>query len=218
MRWVVAQPGPSFSVHDTYVGWVEALRAAGEHVIEFNLDERLTFYSSALKQVSASTFGPYLTAEQAYAFAENDLYAHLYKAWPDILFVVSGFFVSPELLDKARRSRTRVVILHTESPYEDERMLRLAPYADLMLVDDPTNIDIFTHVCPTLYMPKAYRPAVHHPGPAVPELECDLAFVGTGFPSRIRFFDRPAYWMPYSSSPVSPKVRPSKPMIAEWPK
>ena len=28
----------------------------------------------------------------------------------------------------------------------------------------------------------------------------------------------PAYWMPYSSSPVSPRVRPSKPMIAEWPK
>jgi len=36
--------------------------------------------------------------------------------------------------------------------------------------------------------------------------------------ARIRLFDSPAYWMPYSSSPVSPSVRPSKPMIAEWPK
>src|SRR5690606_22216347 len=35
----------------------------------------------------------------------------------------------------------------------------------------------------------AYRPAVHHPGQPVPDLVCDLAFVGTAFPSRIAFFE-----------------------------
>jgi spore maturation protein CgeB len=190
VRWVVAQPGPDFSVHDTYVGWVEALRAAGQHVVEFNLSERLTVYGAALKQVGAEVFQKMFTAEQAYALAADGLNSMLYKAWPDILFVVSGFFIPTEILDKARRTRTRVVVLHTESPYEDERALTLAPYADLMLVDDPTNVDRFAQVTKALYMPKAYRPSVHHPGPAVPGLECDLAFVGTAFESRIDFFER----------------------------
>jgi glycosyltransferase involved in cell wall biosynthesis len=30
---------------------------------------------------------------------------------------------------------------------------------------------------------------VHYPGPAVPELKSDFAFVGTGFDSRIKFFE-----------------------------
>ena len=29
MRWLVIQPGPSFSVADVYDGWVEALQGLG---------------------------------------------------------------------------------------------------------------------------------------------------------------------------------------------
>ena len=189
MRWVVAEPGPSFSVFDTYTGWVEALRSAGQRVIEYNLSERLTFYGSALKQVGEGTFAHMLTGEQSYELAVNGLYATLYKARPDILFVVSGFFISPELLDRARRSGTRIVVLHTEAPYEDQRMLALAPFVDLLLIDDPTNLEMFQSVATAAYVPKAYRPSVHCPGPSVPELECDLAFVGTGYPSRVAFLE-----------------------------
>jgi hypothetical protein len=38
-------------------------------------------------------------------------------------------------------------------------------------------------------MPHAYRPSVHYPAPGAAKL-WDLAFVGTGFPSRIRFFEQ----------------------------
>jgi hypothetical protein len=185
----VAAPGPAFSVFDTYVGWVEALREHGQHVIEFNLAERLAFYGAALKQTSNHTFEKFLTAEQAYELAINGLYSTLYKAWPDVLLVVSGFFVPAELLDRARRSRTRIVVLHTESPYEDQRQMELAQYADINLIDDPTNLEAFRQVAPTWYMPKAYRPGLHCPGPPVEGLECDLAFVGTGYPSRVRFLE-----------------------------
>ena len=190
MRWVLAEPGPNFSVFDTYTGWVEALRGAGQQVIEYNLSERLTFYASALKQVGADTFQHMLTAEQSYELAVNGLYATLFKARPDVLFVVSGFFIPWQLLDKARRSGTRIVLLHTESPYEDERMMGLAPFVDLLLIDDPTNYEKFQAVTTTAYVPKAYRPSLHCPGPSVPELECDLAFVGTGYPSRVDFLER----------------------------
>jgi hypothetical protein len=48
MRILAAHPGPNFSVHDVYVGWVEALRQLGVHVLDFNLADRLTFYDSVL--------------------------------------------------------------------------------------------------------------------------------------------------------------------------
>jgi hypothetical protein len=38
-------------------------------------------------------------------------------------------------------------------------------------------------------MPHAYRPIVHCPGRAEKNLAADLAFVGTGFESRIEFFE-----------------------------
>lgn len=189
MRWVVAQPGPSFSVHDTYVGWVEALRNAGQHVVEFNLDDRLTLFGSALKQIGEGAFARMLTAEQSYDLAVDGLNSTLYKARPDVLLVVSGFFIPPQLLDRARRSGTRIVLLHTEQPYEQDRQLKLAPFADINLVDDMTGIENFQAVAPTAYCPKAYRPTVHCPGPVLPGLASDLAFVGTGYQSRVDFFE-----------------------------
>jgi spore maturation protein CgeB len=161
----------------------------GQKVIEYNLDDRLTFYGSVLREVDEGKFARALTAEQSYELAVNGLYATLYKARPDVLLVVSGFFISPELLDRVRRSGTRIVIIHTECPYEDGRQLKLAPFADLNLVDDMVSLERFAQVAPSMYKPHAYRPSVHHPGPSVPELECDLALVGTGYPSRVAFLE-----------------------------
>lgn len=190
MRWLVAQPGPQFSVHDVHVGWVEALRALGEHVVEFNLADRLNLYGQALLPVEANTFRRALDDDQACELAVNGVYSALYKVRPHVLLVVSGFFLSPEVYIRARQQGTRVVLLHTESPYEDERQLQLAGHVDLNLLNDPTNLAKFAEVAPSLYVPHAHRPAIHHPGPAVPEYECDLAFVGTGYPSRMRFFEQ----------------------------
>ncbi|HVE27895.1 MAG TPA: glycosyltransferase [Sporichthya sp.] len=188
MRWVVAAPGASFSVLDVHRGWVEALTELGQKVIDFRLDERIIFYGSVLKEIREGTFARALTPEQAYELAVNGLYAALYKARPDVLLVISGFFIPTELLDRARRSGTRVVLVCTEQPYEAPRELKLAEYADLTLLNDPTHLTKFPGA--TMYVPHSYRPSVHHPGAAVPDLECDLAFVGTGYDSRVDFFQR----------------------------
>lgn len=189
MRFLVAQPGPSFSVQDVYVGWCEGLRALGQHVIEFDLSERLTFYDLALFEAEAGVFRKAMPAEDAIRLAVNGLYAALYKTRPDVLLVVSAFFTPPELLDLARAYGTRVVILHTESPYEDDRQLALASHADLNLLNDPINLGAYQAIAPAVYMPHAHRPHIHTPGPGDMDLVCDLAFVGTGYESRIAFFE-----------------------------
>lgn len=187
MRWVVAQPGPAFSVADVYAGWVEALRELGEQVAEFNLDARLTFYGSA-KFEDDDGARKALTPEQATELAVSGIYADLYKVRPDVLLVVSGFMLPPECYRLARAYGTRIVVVHTESPYEDDRQAAVAAYADVNLVNDPTNLGQFPPG--TRYMPQAFRPSMHHPGAAREEMVCDLGFVGTGYESRVEFFER----------------------------
>lgn len=94
------------------------------------------------------------------------------------------------MLDLIRSRRMRVVVLHTEEPYEHERELELGRHADLNLLNDPANLDAYRALgVPAYYLPHAYRPAVHHPGPPDPRLACDFAFVGTAFSSRIAFLE-----------------------------
>jgi len=79
--------------------------------------------------------------------------------------------------------------LHTESPYQDGEQLARAAHADLNLVNDPCNIDRYRELGPAEYMPHAYRPEVHYPAPGAAKL-WDFSFIGTGFPSRVRFFEQ----------------------------
>ena len=185
----MVHPGPNFSVADVYGGWCEALRDLGEKVSRYALDERLTFYGNVFVQVDEGKFRQALDGPAAMQRAVDGVYSHLYRWQPDVLLVVSGFFVPSDLLDLARSRGTRVVLLHTESPYEDGRQLQLAQHADLNLLNDPTNIERYRELAPTEYIPHAYRPAIHHPGPARPELAADLAMVGTGYPSRIAYLE-----------------------------
>lgn len=188
MKWVVVAPGPQFSVQDVYAGYVEALRELGQMVAQYNLDDRLAFYSNALIEQSDGTIRRAMDRDGAARLACDGLRSMLYQTDPDVLLVISGFFVNPVILDEARRRGTRVVIIFTESPYEDDKQLKLAPHADLVLLNDPTNAEQFEQITRTLYLPHAYRPSVHYPGRATAEL--DFSFVGTGYPSRIEFFEQ----------------------------
>src|SRR5215468_9242865 len=195
MRWLIVQPGPSFSVADVHNGWAEALRGAGEQVKEFNLDRRLTFYDQALLPEDISTeegrqlVHKALTREQAVGLAAQGLFEDLYKWWPHVVLFVSAFFTPPGMLEIIRARGHKVVLLHTESPYQDGEQLIRAACADLNLVNDPVNLGAYQALGPAAYMPHAYREDVHYPVPGAAML-WDLAFVGTGFPSRQRFFEQ----------------------------
>jgi spore maturation protein CgeB len=188
MRFLVAHPGPGFSVHDVYVGWVEALRELGQTVVEFNLGDRIAFYDSAHVEVDGEYRKALHGEQQVIELAMHGLAGALFKVRPHVLLSVSSFWADTAVLDQARRYGTRVVLLHTESPYEDERQLDLSPHADLTLVNDPTHIESYHALGPALYCPHAYRPSVHCPGPTSAR-PTDLTFVGTGYPSRVDFFD-----------------------------
>ena len=199
MRWLICHPGPNFSVADVHNGWAEALRGLGEQVMESQLDARLTFFDSALmpdETAEADSDGrrparKALTNEQAVDLASDWLFNECYKWWPDVVLLVSAFFTSPFVLEVMRSRGHKIVMLFTEAPYQDGQQLEMAKFADVALLNDPATLEEYRAVAPVAeYMPHSYRPSVHHPAAPGAVPGCDLAFTGTGFPSRIEFFEQ----------------------------
>jgi spore maturation protein CgeB len=189
LRFLIVHPGPQFSVHDCYVGWTEALRELGQQVVGYGLHDRLCFFDNAYMRIDEGKFRKALTAEQAIQLSTDGLYSDLYTLRPHVLLVVSAFLVPTKLLDLARLSGTKVVVLHTEEPYELNRELDVAAHADLNLLNDPIHIEKFRGVARAEYMPHAYRKSLHKPGPFDPDAASDFCWVGTAFESRIEFFE-----------------------------
>jgi len=178
VRILAVPPGPNFSVADVHRGWVKALRYCGAEVMDWPFAAALEFYEKAKA-------GTGISDTDAIRLAGNTVERMAYRFWPDIVLVTSAFYLHNETMDLFRDRGHKVVLLHTESPYEDERQVVRAGHATLNVVNDPTNIDRFPDG--TIYLPHAYDGDVHHPGgSATPS---DFCMVGTGYPSRIEFLE-----------------------------
>lgn len=187
-RVLIVRPGPHFSVADVHNGWRDGLREQGCQVADFNLDDRLNFYTQALLERDGQVAKAF-SEEAAIRLAAEGLKTALYDFWPDVVIVTSGFFLPPDLYPVIRSRGHKLVALFTESPYEDDKQLERAGLFDQVLLNDPTNLAAFRQINPeTHYVPHAYREGLHRPGPSDPDLECDLSFVGTCYPSRAEFF------------------------------
>lgn len=106
----------------------------------------------------------------------------------DCVLIVSAMYVHPDFIVLLKRAHIRLAILFTESPYDDRKQLRLAPFCDLFWVNERTSVPIFKKVNPnSFYLPHAYDPAKHHRDMAEDEEvpAHDVVFVGTGFQERI---------------------------------
>lgn len=196
MRVLLCHPGPDFSVHDVFTGWLEALRELGVQVAPYNLNDRLIFYSMALIDTGEKDedglplVKPAMGAREAYLAAMQGLSHACYTMWPDVILFISGFFMQAAQFELMRQRGHKIVILHTESPYQDQEQMERGTMADLNLLNDPLNLEAWRGQGPAEYMPHAYRPSVHYPrkGPVVPDMASDLCFIGTAFKSRIEFF------------------------------
>jgi spore maturation protein CgeB len=189
MRILVVHPGPDYSVADVYNGYAEAFAQLGHQVRGFNLNDRITFYTNI------EIDGRHLEPGDAAKIVNKHLLAKCYEFMPDLIVVVSGFFIDQFSWDLWKHRPHQVVCLFTESPYEDDKQVRTAEQAapTLVVVNDPANLDRFRQAgIRTFYIPHSYRPELHRPDPTVPK-RWDFGFVGTGYQSRIQFFEQVAW-------------------------
>lgn len=191
MRVLVVEPGPAFSVQDVATGWVAGLRHAGCDVKTFNLGDRLVYHSNYLeKREQFADMGNVEFAQMVARMSSEGLLAGAMTWWPDVVIVVSSFFVPADIL-RVLRARGMCVVLHlTESPYEDENQYGMAEHADLVLVNDPTNLERFRATNrQTYYQPHGWNPDTHYRRAPDTDAESEFVFVGTGYPSRVNWFE-----------------------------
>ena len=168
---------------------VKGLRAGGCDVAELNLSDRLEFYARAeIRDTTAGAYRKAFSDEAAVAMAAKGVEAAIYEWWPDVIVIMSGFFIPPAMWGLLSKRPHHVVYWCTESPYEDDRQASGARFADTVILNDPTNLEQYrAEINPrTFYLPHSYDPAVHHPGD---KDRTGFVFVGTGFPSRIEWLE-----------------------------
>jgi spore maturation protein CgeB len=185
-------------VEDVFQGWYEAFTQLGIKTIDYNLQDRLTFYAQAYLDLGEDDENGHKKFKKAFSrqddvigVAANQVYSTCYRWWPDLVLIISDFFVPDETVEILRSRGHKVVILFTESPYEEPKQVKRAQHADLVLLNDPSRLDLYEQAgIPAYYAPHAYRPSLHYPGAESVGLETDFAFIGTAFPSRIEFFEK----------------------------
>jgi hypothetical protein len=185
VRVLVCHPGADFSVADVHRGYVKGLRQLGCQVAEFNLNDGLAFYASIVID------GEKLPAQWVVERAGFDLHGRIWEWWPDLIVVISGFYVLPLTWQILQGRPHKTAVIFTESPYEDDRQLNLVENADpdVVVVNDPINIERFRQAHKTVeHLPHCYDPEIHYPGTG--DRPTDFSFVGTGYPSRIRLFEQ----------------------------
>jgi hypothetical protein len=167
--------------------------------MSYNTNDRLSFYGHArlpdhsqpeCEHGNLVTRQAVPTNEGIMTLAMDGLYKELYVFWPDVIFFVSGFYMTAPMLQVMRTRRHKIVILHTESPYQDDEQMVRGQFADLNLLNDPVNIAAWRDMdIPVAYMPHAYDPDIHYLA-AKRNYEADFAFIGTMFKSRAEFFSK----------------------------
>jgi spore maturation protein CgeB len=189
MRAYVVHPGVPFSTSDVWDGLCYGLRANGVEVVEGRLDVHLGFqaslYDAGQKQgvvapghINVSYFvAPYVTTE-----------AIDYE--PDVVIVVSAHNLNRTAPRQWRKAGIKTAVLMTETPYFREFEVAMGGAYDRVFTHERKGVDFLNdfHGRPAAYLPHAYHPERHTPGPAEADQASDVVFIGSLFDERRALF------------------------------
>lgn len=130
------------------------------------------------------------TQEDDAIMAAEVLAGSVWQHQPDLILIITGYYLPPAFYDIARRNGHKVVLMVTEAPYENDRHLLQAHHCDAIVLNDTKGIEEFREICPTFYYGHGYDPEIHKPGPGKLDLISEFCFVGTGFPERVIFLEK----------------------------
>jgi spore maturation protein CgeB len=190
LRLLLVQPGASFSTADYYNGLKRGLEQCGHEIIPYRLDARIDSMSRWLDSEwrRAGKPDPRPTWADKLYLAGMPMFERALRFVPDWVIVVSAMYVHPDLLVLLKRLGVPTAYVFTESPYDLDKEMKVAPYADVIFTNERTCVaDFRTINRASYYLPHAYDPEVHRPDVEIPEdtPAHDVVFVGTGFQERI---------------------------------
>ncbi len=196
MKLLLLHPGASSSTADVEAGLRFGLRAHGITVIEYRLDERLDhsrrWLHAAWRRVRKGNAGVEKpTVGDIFYKAGEPAIAMALRHQVDAVLVVSAMFLHPDVIILMRRAGLRVVVLFTESPYDQAKELAVAKLIDGGWTNERSSLAAFTQANPSSgYLPHAWHPERHRPG-AQPGDDAvaahDVVFIGSAFHERVEW-------------------------------
>lgn len=184
MRILIVQPGASMSTSDVHTGLSAGLRTRGHEVFDYALDSRIEASGKWLtycwrKGGKQPSLEP--TSSDVLYHACEPLVARALRVMPDVVLVVSGMYLHPDIFVLMHRARLPVAVLFTESPYDDERQERLLPFLRMAWTNERLSARNGVQ-----YLRHAYNPDIHLPTGEDEDIPShDVVFVGTCFDERI---------------------------------
>lgn len=181
-------PGASYSTADVFSGLVGALRDAGVELMTYDLESRLEMAGRWMSLVWNRAGRPqpkYSGADVVYG-ASKDAVERALRWNADGVLVISGMFLHPDILVLLRRAGIRTAVVLTESPYDDDRQIKILPLVDVAWTNERSSVARLRHANPNVhYLPHAYNPDQHRPGPVPDDVPThDVVFVGSLFAER----------------------------------
>lgn len=194
MKILAVHPGASSSTSDVADGLTYGLEQHGVAIVRYRLDQRIDRSHRWLmsnwrrtKKTRPEIEKPN-TADVFYQAGIGALEMAL-RHQVDCVLVVSAMFLHPDVIILMKRAGLRVVVLFTESPYDQDKELAVAKLVDGCWTNERTSVPAFEAVNPRVgYLPHGWHPERHVAGPLAIDSDVpqhDVVFVGTGFHERI---------------------------------
>lgn len=197
MRVLLVHPGASWSTADVEAGLRYGLKHHGVHVIPYRLDQRIGFAQRWLhtmwrhKKKHDPTIDKPRQQDVMYHAGVGALEMAL-RQQVDVVLVVSAMLLHPDVIVMMKRAGLRVVVLFTESPYDEEQELRIAALVDGCWTNERASLPKFQAVNPCAgYLPHGWHPERHFiSARSIGDVPShDVVFVGSGFAERIKWFN-----------------------------
>lgn len=197
LRLLLCHPGASWATADVYYGLLHGLKYHDVEVVPYRLDQRYEASKAALywlwrtkKKADPTLPRPNhhdLSYHASIGALEMALRHHV-----DVVLVVSGMLLHPDVLLMMKQAGLRVTVLFTESPYDHEQEMRVAQMVDGGWTNERSVVAAFRTVNPRFgYLPHGWNPLVHRTDRPLDDSvpQHDVVFVGTGFIERARWFN-----------------------------
>jgi spore maturation protein CgeB len=189
--------GHSFATRDVADGYAAGLEACGVEVRYWKLDEVQKALHTLRQAAELMDFIPEPEREQMKRNITNissaDAVTFALLEDVDAVVVIYGLLFPLARVFALKKLGIPVVCVGTEAPYlRDE--LQVAPHYTHWFTNERASVDLFrTYGANAHYLPTAYHPQRHVPGPADPDKAADVVFIGGAYPERKRMLEGAAW-------------------------
>jgi len=197
VKVLLLHPGASWSTADVEAGLRYGLKYHGVQVIPYRLDQRIGYAQRWLhtmwrhkKKIDPTLEKP-KTHDVMYHAGVGALEMAL-RHQVDVVLVVSAMLLHPDVVVMMKRAGLKVVVLFTESPYDEEQEMRVAKLVDGCWTNERASLPKFLSVNPCSgYLPHGWHPERHFVSArSIGDVAShDVVFVGSGFLERIKWFN-----------------------------